>query len=95
MILVDRPVWAGREGRHFAHLASDASYDELHAFVAQLDTPRPLRFHRDHYDIPAPWWQTAVDAGAVIVSTKELIARLRAAGLRATSVGSARHRRDV
>jgi hypothetical protein len=93
VILVDRPVWVGRDSTRFAHLASDASYDELHAFVALLETPRPLRFHRDHYDVPEALWQHAVDAGADVVTTRELVVRIRAAGLRATAAGTGPRRR--
>jgi hypothetical protein len=93
-ILVDRPRWAAH-GTRFAHLVSDASLDELHAFEAALALPRRLRFHNDHYDLPERSWQGAVDAGAVVVSTHELVRRIRAAGLRArpTSAGTAPPRR--
>lgn len=94
MILVDRPRWPAH-GARFAHLVSDASHDELHAFAAALSLPRRLRFHDDHYDIPERWWQVAVDAGAYVVTTRELVRRIRAAGLRArpTSAGTAPRRR--
>jgi hypothetical protein len=94
MILVDRPRWPAH-GARFAHLVSDASHDELHAFAAALPLPRRLRFHDDHYDIPERWWQVAVDAGAHVVTTHELVRRIRAAGLRArpTSAGTAPRRR--
>jgi len=39
-------------------------------------------FDRDHYDIPAHLQEIAVEAGAHLVSSKELVTRLRAAGLR-------------
>ena len=94
MILVDRPRWPA-QGARFAHLVSDASFDELHAFAAALALPRRLRFHDDHYDIPERWWQVAVDAGAHVVTTHELVRRIRAAGLRSrpTSAGTAPRRR--
>ena len=50
MILVDRPRWPAH-GTRFAHLVSDASLDELHAFADALSLPRRLRFHNDHYDV--------------------------------------------
>lgn len=91
MILVDRPIWAapagelasgeGQQPRHFAHLVSDESFDELHAFAARLGLP-PRAFHLDHYDLPDAWWQRAVEAGATPVDPRELVRRLRAAGLR-------------
>jgi Protein of unknown function (DUF4031) len=62
---------------------SDTSLEELEAFVAELALPRQLRFHRDHYDVPNAMWQAVVDAGARVVTTKEIVARLRGAGLRA------------
>ena len=86
MILVDQPIWSakpdspGRDHR-FAHLVSDTSFDELHAFAAELGLP--LRaFHRDHYDLPDVWWGHAVASGAVPVDPRVLVRRLRAAGLR-------------
>jgi hypothetical protein len=94
VILVDRPRWPAHDTR-FAHLVSDSSFAELHAFEAALAVPRRLRFHNDHYDVPERWWQLAVDAGAEVVSTRELVRRIRAAGLRvrATSAGTAPRRR--
>lgn len=80
MILVDRPLWPGR-GRLWAHLISDVSPAELHAFAELLGVPR-RGFDRDHYDIPAPLVAVALWMGAQQVSTKEIAARLRASGLR-------------
>jgi hypothetical protein len=80
MILVDQAIWPAH-GRRFAHLVSDASYDELHEFAARLGLPERA-FHRDHYDLPDAWWHDAVSAGAVVVDSRELVRRLRAAGLR-------------
>ena len=80
MILIDPPNAAGH-GRLWSHLASDASYDELHAFAATVGIP-PRGFDRDHYDVPAEWYDQVVAAGAVPVTSRELVARLRAAGLR-------------
>lgn len=79
-ILVDDPLWQ-RHGRRFAHLVSDVSYGELHAFAARIELP-PVAFHGDHYDLPDALWQRAVDAGAEPVPGRVLVARLRAAGLR-------------
>jgi hypothetical protein len=75
VILVDTPRWPGGTGMRFAHLVSDASFEELHAFVAALTLPRPLKFHRDHYDVPETFWQDVVDAGAYAVTTKEIVRR--------------------
>jgi hypothetical protein len=83
-ILVDEPRWPAH-GTRFAHLVSDASTRELEEFVARLALPRPLRFHRDHYDIPERFWRQVVDAGAQVVSTREIVLRLRTSGLRASA----------
>jgi hypothetical protein len=65
----------------WAHLASDRSFDELHAFARGLGLP-PRAFDRDHYDLPEHLYFRAVDAGATPVSSRDLVARLRSAGLR-------------
>ena len=80
MILIDEAIWPLRD-RLFAHLVSDSSYDELHAFAATLGLP-PRAFHRDHYDLPADLREAAISLGAGPVSSRELVRRLQAAGLR-------------
>lgn len=79
-LLIDPPNSAGH-GRLWSHLASDESFEELHAFAATLGIPR-RGFDRDHYDIPAERYGSVVAAGAVPVSSRELVARLHASGLR-------------
>lgn len=66
------------------HMVSDTSLDELHAFAQQLDIP-PRAFHGDHYDVPQHIRDRAVESGAVGVTTRELVKRLNAAGLRFTA----------
>ncbi len=79
-LLIDPPNSPGH-GRLWSHLASDASYDELHRFAQSLGIPQ-RGFDRDHYDIPAERYDAVVAAGAQPVTSRELIARLLAAGLR-------------
>ncbi|MDP9416895.1 MAG: DUF4031 domain-containing protein [Actinomycetota bacterium] len=79
-ILVDPAIWPFR-GRLWAHLVSDAGYDELHEFAARLGIPRHA-FQGDHYDVPEELRERAIELGASAVSGRELIVRLRAAGLR-------------
>ncbi|MGH8776542.1 MAG: DUF4031 domain-containing protein [Jiangellaceae bacterium] len=80
MILVDPPSWPGH-GRLWSHLVSDSSYDELHAFAATAGIPA-RGFERDHYDVPAEMYERVLAAGAVPVSSREIVRRLHAAGLR-------------
>ncbi len=79
-LLIDPPNAPGH-GRLWSHLASDASFDELHRFAARLGIPE-RGFDRDHYDIPAERYDAVVAAGAEPVTSRELITRLKAAGLR-------------
>lgn len=65
----------------WSHLASDTSYDELHAFAATLGVPQ-RGFDGDHYDVPAEWYDRVVAAGVAPVSSRELIELLTRAGLR-------------
>lgn len=80
MILVDPPTWPGH-GRLWSHLVSDSSYEELHAFARGLDVPA-RGFERDHYDLPERLYAQALAAGAQPVDSRELVARITAAGLR-------------
>jgi hypothetical protein len=80
MIIIDPPNAAGH-GRLWSHLASDASYDELHAFAGMIGIPE-RGFDRDHYDVPSERYDDVVAAGALPVTSRELIVRLREAGLR-------------
>lgn len=79
-LLVDPATWP-RYGRLWCHLVSDESYDELHAFAESAGLPR-RGFHRDHYDVPEERRDDVLHAGAVPVTSRELVRRLAAAGLR-------------
>jgi Protein of unknown function (DUF4031) len=80
MILIDPPLVASR-GRLWSHVASDTSYEELHAFARELGIPE-RGFDRDHYDVPEEYYDVAVAAGAVPVSSRQIVVALTAAGLR-------------
>ncbi|MGD9959172.1 DUF4031 domain-containing protein [Nocardioides sp.] len=90
MILIDPPNASGH-GRLWSHLASDTSYDELHVFARVIGVPE-RGFDRDHYDVPAEWYERVVEAGATPVSSRELIVRIQAAGLRRRKSQSLRPR---
>ena len=79
-VLVDQAIWPWR-GRRWAHLVSDVSYDELHAFAEDLGIPRRA-FQGDHYDIPEDYRLEAIRLGATAVDARVLVRRLRASGLR-------------
>jgi hypothetical protein len=79
-ILIDPPAVPSR-GRLWSHLASDTSYEELHAFARDLGIPE-RGFDRDHYDVPEEWYDAVVAAGAEPVTSRELVTRLVTAGLR-------------
>ena len=79
-ILIDPPQVPGH-GRFWSHLVSDTSLAELHAFATTIGLP-PRAFERDHYDVPAEWYDAAVAAGALPVPSRDLVARLLDAGLR-------------
>ncbi len=80
MILVDPPLWPAR-GRLWSHLVSDHSIAELHAFAREVGLP-VRGFERDHYDVPEQAYDQLLAAGAVPVSTREIVTALQAAGLR-------------
>lgn len=62
-------------------MVSDDSLDELHDFAWSLGV-HWRAFGGDHYDLHEDARLAAIDAGAAAVSSRELVMRLRAAGLR-------------
>jgi hypothetical protein len=84
-ILVDEATWPFR-GDVWAHLVSDESFDELHRFAQRLGLRR-LSFQGDHYDVPSALRIDAIRNGAISVTGRELVSRLRAAGLRRPGSG--------
>ena len=82
-VLVDDPIWPAH-GRLWAHLVSDDSLQELHAFARSHDVPARA-FDLDHYDVPDDRHADLVAAGAEHVGGRELVRRLRASGLRITA----------
>lgn len=88
-VLVDPAIWRWRSsspnprpGQRWAHLVSDRSHAELHAFAVERLGLRPQWFQGDHYDVSAEIRQRAIDLGAEAVTSRELLTRMRAAGLR-------------
>ncbi|MHB1064392.1 MAG: DUF4031 domain-containing protein [Georgenia sp.] len=80
VILIDPARWPAH-GTTWAHLVSDASLTELHAFAAANGLPSRA-FDLDHYDVPADRVDGLVAVGATPVPARELLRRLRASGLR-------------
>jgi hypothetical protein len=83
-VYIDRPEWPGH-GRFWSHLISDASFDELHAFAAEIGLP-PRAFERDHYDVVDERYESALRAGARPVTSRQIVILLNAAGLRRRKV---------
>lgn len=77
---VDRPIWPAH-GTVFAHLVSDTSLAELHAF-AQVVGLHPRSYDGDHYDVPHRRWDEVVAAGALVVDGREITRMLVRTGLR-------------
>lgn len=88
-VLIDQPMWPAH-GTVWAHLVSDTSLDELHAFAARAALPR-RSFDLDHYDVPAERFEALVELGAEPVSNQDLVRRLQSSGLRVTQ----RERRGI
>jgi hypothetical protein len=61
--------------KHWCHMVSDESFDELHAFAAVLGIPRE-RFQRDHYDLPPALRERALAHGAHPVAIGDLAQRM-------------------
>lgn len=82
-VLVDPPLWP-KHGTIWGHLVSDVSLDELHVIARAAGIPA-RGFDRDHYDVPEHLYETLRGLGVVEVTTRELVVRLRASGLRVTA----------
>ncbi|MBF4462256.1 MULTISPECIES: DUF4031 domain-containing protein [unclassified Rathayibacter] len=80
VILLDAARWPAHETL-WAHLISDTSLEELHAFARQAGLPE-RSFDLDHYDVPESRREALIMAGATPVSARELVERLRNSGLR-------------
>ena len=80
MVLIDQPIWPAH-GMLWAHIVSDSSLDELHAFAAAAGIP-PRAFDHDHYDVPERRRQELIELGATPVTGRELLRRLQLSGLR-------------
>ena len=89
VILIDQPIWPAH-GTLWAHIVSDTSLDELHAFAAAAGIPRRA-FDQDHYDVPAGRWEDLVAQGAHPVGLREFVERLEASGLRVPQRDKHRH----
>lgn len=85
-IFVDQPIWSAHNTL-WSHLISDQNFDELHVFAERLGVPR-RSFDLDHYDIPQSLFIPAQKLGAKLVSSREIVLKLKTSGLRV--VGHAR-----
>jgi hypothetical protein len=81
-VLIDQPIWPAHDTL-WAHLVSDHSLDELHEFARAAGIPR-RGFDGDHYDVPLHKWDELVALGALPVSVREMVTRLRDSGMRIT-----------
>ena len=79
MILIDPPD-VPRHGRMWSHLASDTSYDELHVFAASARHPGCAASTATTTTCRPSSTTQVVAAGAVPVSSRELVARWSAPG---------------
>jgi hypothetical protein len=77
--------------RLWCHLASDTSFEELHTFALPFGIPE-RGFDGDHYDVPVDRRDELIAAGATPVTSRELVARLIASGLRRRRPRSAKRR---
>jgi len=79
-VLIDQAIWPAH-GRLWAHLVSDATLEELHAFARANGLPERA-FDLDHYDVPEERIASLIASGAERVSGRDLVRRLERSGLR-------------
>lgn len=66
--------------KSWSHMVSDVGEDELHAFAARLGLKRSWFQCRPqasaaHYDITPPKRALAIELGAIVVTSRELVVR--------------------
>jgi len=63
--------------RRCGHLVSDSSLEELHAFAASLGLRREWFQQKSvpHYDLTGEQYELALERGAVLVSSREIVRR--------------------
>lgn len=79
-VYIDPAVFKKPNGRkNYAHMVAD-SVDELHKFAATIGVKVHF-FHRDkdhaHYDITEEQHAKAIEAGAKLVTSKELLRKAK------------------
>lgn len=76
MILVDDLIEFKHKRKKYAHMVSTTSIQELHDFAKSIGVKKHF-FHRgNHYDIREEEHKKAIEAGAKLVSSKELVKRM-------------------
>ena len=63
--------------RRCGHLVSDSSLDELHEFAAELGLRREWFQKKSipHYDLTGTVYELALERGAILVSSREIVRR--------------------
>lgn len=79
-IFVDESRWWFKD-HQWCHMVSNHSFEELHSFAVSLEIP-PRAFHGDHYDLQAHIRAKAIERGAQVVTSRELVTHLVSSGLR-------------
>lgn len=79
-ILIDTAIWPWRDWL-WCHMVSDTSVTELKEFALELGIPE-RGFQGDHFDIPEHMREIAISAGAIEVSSREILRALYEAGIR-------------
>jgi len=64
-------------GRRCGHLVSDSSLDELHEFAESLGLRRQWFQEKSipHYDLTGEVYELALERGALLVSSREIVLR--------------------
>lgn len=77
-IYIDLPIWKKSENgcKSYSHMMSDVSLEDLHRFAAETGIKKHF-FHNTrscpHYDITEEQIKQVKDAGAIQISSKEMV----------------------
>jgi hypothetical protein len=72
-VYIDPLTAYGHKRKRYSHMVAD-SEEELHAFAERMKLGRHWFHNSDHYDVSEDFYERAIAMGAILVTTRALVA---------------------